>query len=107
MAKLPYLFPLHLRPLVEKTLEAITADPTGRQQEVFAALADALLRKTYVKLHFPVGDPIWSIQEPIVQPEVLFPYRSSWNLIGACRHRARMMVFDLDSVVAVTQATSL
>jgi predicted DNA-binding transcriptional regulator YafY len=107
MAKLPYLFPLHLRPLVEKTLEAIVADPTGRQQKVFAALADALLRKTHVKLHYPVGDPIWSIHEPIVQPEVLFPYKSSWYLIGACRQRARMMVFDLDSVVAVTQATGL
>lgn len=107
MAKLPALFPLHLRPLVAKTLEAITQDPTGRQQETFTALADALLRKSYVKLHYPAGDPVSSIAEPIVQPEVLFPYLSSWFLIGVCRQRRRMMIFDLESVVAVTQATGL
>src|SRR5205823_216462 len=64
MVKLPYLFPLHLRPLVAKTLEAANAsDRGGRQQEIFAALADALLRKSYVKLHYPAGDPISSMQE--------------------------------------------
>src|SRR6267154_4203542 len=58
MIKLPYLFPLHLRPLVAKTLETANAsDRGGRQQEIFAALAEALLRKSYVKLHYPAGDP--------------------------------------------------
>ena len=108
MIKLPFLFPLHLRPLVAKTLEAANAsDRGGRQQEIFAALAEALLRKSYVKLHYPAGDPVSSIQEPIVQPEVLFPYLKSWHLIGTCRQRNRMMVFDLDTVVAVTAAASI
>ncbi|HEY1295083.1 MAG TPA: WYL domain-containing protein [Chloroflexota bacterium] len=105
MAKLPSLFPLHLRPLVAKTLEvASTADRDGRQQEIFGALAEALLRKSYVKLHYPAGDPVSAIQEPIVQPEVLFPYCQSWHLIGTCRQRNRIMVFDLDNVVAVSAA---
>src|SRR3981081_3160619 len=105
MVKLPYLFPLHLRPLVAKTLDAANAsDRNGRQQEIFAALAEALLRKSYVKLHYQAGDPISSIQEPVVQPEVLFPYYKSWHLIGNCRQRGRIMVFDLDNVVAVTAA---
>jgi len=108
MIKLPYLFPLHLRPLVTKTLEAANAsDRGGRQQEIFAALSEALLRKSYVKLIYPDGDPVSSIQEPIVQPEVLFPYLKSWHLIGTCRQRGRMMVFDLDSVVAVTAAAGV
>lgn len=107
MLKLPYLFPLHLRPLVTKTLEAANAERSSRQQEIFAALADALLSKAYVKLHYPYGNPESTIQEPIVQPEVLFPYLNSWHLIGPCRQRGRVMVFDLASVVAVTQATSL
>jgi predicted DNA-binding transcriptional regulator YafY len=108
MVKLPYLFPLHLRPLVAKTLEAAnTSDRGGRQQEIFAALAEALLRKSYVKLHYPAGDPMSSIQEPIVQPEVLFPYCKSWHLIGTCRQRGRIMVFDLDTVVAVTAAVGV
>jgi predicted DNA-binding transcriptional regulator YafY len=105
MDKLPFLFPLHLRPLVAKTLEvASAAERGGRQQEIFGALAEALLRKSYVKLHYPAGDPVSAIQEPIVQPEVLFPYCKSWHLIGNCRQRGRMMVFDLDTVVAVTAA---
>jgi len=108
MVKLPYLFPLHLRPLVAKTLEAASGSDRGsRQQEIFAALAEALLRKSYVKLHYPAGDPISSIQEPIVQPEVLFPYLNTWHLIGTCRQRGRMMVFDLDTVVAVTAAAGI
>ncbi len=107
MLKLPYLFPLHLRPLVAKTLEAASAERSSHQQEIFAALADALLRKAYVKLHYPSGYPESAIQEPVVQPEVLFPYLNAWHLIGPCRQRGRTMVFDLTSVVAVTQATSL
>jgi predicted DNA-binding transcriptional regulator YafY len=108
MVKLPFLFPLHLRPLVAKTLEAANgSDRGGRQQEIFAALAEALLRKSYVKLHYPAGDPMSSIQEPIVQPEVLFPYYKSWHLIGTCRQVGRIMVFDLDTVVAVTAAVGV
>jgi predicted DNA-binding transcriptional regulator YafY len=108
MVKLPFLFPLHLRPLVAKTLEAANqSDRGGRQQEIFAALAEALLRKSYVRLHYPAGDPISSIQEPVVQPEVLFPYCKSWHVIGTCRQRGRMMVFDLDNVVAVTAAAGV
>ena len=107
LAKLPYLFPLHLRPLVAKTLDAANqSERSGRQQEIFATLAEALLRRSYVKLHYPAGDPVSAIQEPIVQPEVLFPYWKSWHLIGTCRQRGRMMVFDLDNVVAVTAASA-
>ncbi len=108
MVKLPFLFPLHLRPLVAKTLEAANgSDRGGRQQEIFAALAEALLRRSYVKLHYPAGDPVSAIQEPIVQPEVLFPYYKSWHLIGTCRQVGRIMVFDLDTVVAVTAAVGV
>lgn len=108
MIKLPYLFPLHLQPLVAKTLEAANgSDRGGRQQEIFAALSEALLRKSYVQLHYAAGDPVSPIQEPIVQPEVLFPYLKSWHVIGTCRQRGRMMVFDLDTVVAVTAAAGM
>ena len=108
MMKLPYLFPLHLRPLVAKTLEVASASERGgRQQEIFGVLAEALLKKSYVTLHYPAGDPISAIQAPIVQPEVLFPYLQSWHLIGTCRQRNRVMVFDLDNVVAVTPTVTV
>jgi predicted DNA-binding transcriptional regulator YafY len=108
LVKLPYLFPLHLRPLVAKTLESASAsDRGGRQQEIFAALSEALLRKSYVKLHYPAGDPVSAITEPIVRPEVLFPYLKSWHLIGTCRQVGRPMVFAVDNLVAVTTAVGV
>jgi predicted DNA-binding transcriptional regulator YafY len=108
MLKLPFLFPLHLRPLVTRTLEGTNGTGRGgHQQEIFAALSEALLRKSYVKLHYSAGEPVTAIHEPIVQPEVLFPYSKSWHVIGNCRQRGRVMVFDLDNVVAVTPAAGL
>ncbi|MBI2755338.1 MAG: WYL domain-containing protein [Chloroflexi bacterium] len=107
LGKLPTLFPAHLRPLVLKTLEAMAEDASGARQEVFGTVADALLRKRYVKLHYAGGDPLSGIAEPVVQPEVLFPYLESWYLIGMCRQRRRMMIFDLDGIMGVTQATEL
>ena len=76
MRKLPAMFPAHLQPLVQRTLEAVTAPRSGQQQQVFAALADGLLRSSYVKLHYPPGDMSSPIPEPIVRPELLLPYLS-------------------------------
>ena len=107
MGKLPVLFPPHLQPLVHKTLEAVVDTRSGRQQEIFAALADALLQRGAVKLHYPPGDPASPLQEPIVQPELLVPYQDSWYLIGKVKQRGRIMMFPLDSVLAVSAATGL
>jgi predicted DNA-binding transcriptional regulator YafY len=104
MRKLPAMFPAHLQPLVQRTLEAVTAPRSGQQQQVFAALADGLLRSSYVKLHYPPGDMSSPIPEPIVRPELLLPYLSSWYLIGECKQRNRTMMFNLDAVTAVTLA---
>jgi predicted DNA-binding transcriptional regulator YafY len=105
LGKLPALFPPHLRPLVQKTLEAVTDVRSGRQQEIFAALADALLQRSPVRLHYPPGDPAAPLQEPIVHPELLVPYEDSWYLIGRVKQRGRIMMFPLDSVLAVSSAT--
>lgn len=102
MGKLPAMFPAHLRPLVQRTLEAVTAPRTGQQQQVFAALADGLLRGVYVKLHYPPGDFSSPIAEPIVRPELLLPYLNRWYVIGECKQRNRKMMFPLDTVTAVT-----
>jgi predicted DNA-binding transcriptional regulator YafY len=104
MRKLPAMFPAHLQPLVQRTLEAVTAPRSGQQQQVFAALADGLLRSSYVKLHYPPGDISSPIPEPVVRPELLLPYLNSWYLIGECRQRNRTMMFNLDAVTAVTLA---
>lgn len=104
MRKLPGVFSPHLRPLVERTLEAVTAPRSGQQQQVFAALADGLLRGIYVKLSYPPGDLSSTVPDPVVRPELLLPYLSSWYLIGHCKQRNRTMMFNLDAVTAVTLA---
>ncbi|GEM_PF-1324456 len=107
LSKLPLLFPPHLRRLVEKTLEAVNDPRSGRHQQVFAALADALLQHTAVKLHYPPGDLASPLQEPIVYPELLLPYEDSWYLIGTVKQRGRVMMFPLDTVLAVSPAADL
>ena len=102
MRKLPAMFPAHLQPLVQRTLEAVTTPRSGQQQQVFAALADGLLRGAWVKLHYPPGDTSSPLPEPIVHPELLLPYLNSWYLIGEVRQRSRTMMFNLDAVTAVT-----
>lgn len=102
--KIPKAFPAHLQPLVQRTLEAVTAPRTGQQQQVFAALADGLLRSAYVKLHYAPGDLSSPLADPIVRPELLLPYLSSWYVIGECKQRNRTMMFNLDAVTAVTLA---
>ncbi len=104
LKKLPSMFPAHLQPLVHRTLEAVITPRSGHQQQVFAALADGLLRGAHVRLHYPPGDTSTSLPEPIVRPELLLPYLNSWYLIGECRQRSRTMMFNLDGVTAVTVA---
>lgn len=104
MRKLPAMFPPHLQPLVARTLEAVTGRQGGREQQVFAALADGLLRGASVKLHYPPGDFTCPNYEPIVQPELLLPYLSSWYVVGHCQQRNRVMMFRIDTVSAVTLA---
>ncbi len=107
LLKLPSMFPPHLQPLVQKTLEAVSIGGSETQQQVFGALADALLQRTPVKLHYPPGDPASPMQEPVVHPELLLPYEDSWYLIGRVRQRGRVMMFQLDTVLAVSAATGL
>jgi predicted DNA-binding transcriptional regulator YafY len=102
MKKLPSMFPAHLQPLVQRTLEAVISPRSGQQQQVFAALADGLLRGIYVRLHYPPGDTSSPLPEPTVRPELLLPYLNSWYLIGECRQRNRTMMFNIDAVTAVT-----
>ncbi|MFN8522165.1 MAG: hypothetical protein U0821_03570 [Chloroflexota bacterium] len=104
LRKLPAMFPAHLQPLVQRTLEAVTATRSGYQQQVFAALSDSLLRGTSVRLHYPPGDTTSPVPEPLVEPELLVPYLDSWYVIGDCKQRNRTMMFNLDTVTAVTVA---
>lgn len=106
IAKLPAMFPAHLQPLVQRTLDAVTAPRSGQWEQVFAGLAEALLRGVAVKLHYPLDHPSSpNLSKPIIVPELLVPYLDSWYVIGAVRQRGdRTVMLSLDGVVAVTLA---
>jgi len=103
--KLPSAFPPPLQPLVRKTLCAYAGDEFGPTPEVYARLAEALVRGHPVKLNYPPrSSPSYPgyLTEPIVDPEILFPHRSSWYLIGRCHQRKRDVMFCLDGVDSVS-----
>lgn len=105
MRKLPAMFPPHLTPLVERTLEAVTAPRSSSQGRVFTALGDALLTGAWVRLSYTPYHPtaLYGVAEPIVRPELLLPYRDSWYVVGSLQQRGgatRMLA--LDDVTAVT-----
>lgn len=104
-AKLPGMFPSHLTPIVERTLDAVTSGGAG-QQRVFAGLADALLHSSWVKLHYPPGDYSCPVPDPIMRPELLLPYLSSWYVVGEVQRGStvRTMMLNIDAVTAVTLA---
>jgi predicted DNA-binding transcriptional regulator YafY len=102
VAKLPDAFPPPLRPLVRQTLRPYSADEFGPTPEVYAHLAEALLRHRPVKLNYPPRNTVGYLTEPIVDPEILLPHKSSWYLIGRCHQRKRDVMFCLDGVDSVS-----
>jgi predicted DNA-binding transcriptional regulator YafY len=102
VAKLPDAFPPPLQPLVRKTLCAYSSDDFGPTPEVYANLAEALLRHRPVKLNYPPRNTIGYLTEPIVDPEILLPHGNSWYLIGRCHQRRRDVMFCLDTVDSVS-----
>jgi predicted DNA-binding transcriptional regulator YafY len=102
VAKLPNAFPPPLQPLVRKTLCPYSGDEFGPTPEVYAHLAEALLRHRPVKLNYPPRNTVGYLTEPIVDPEILLPHKSSWYLIGRCHQRKRDVMFCLDGVDSVS-----
>jgi predicted DNA-binding transcriptional regulator YafY len=100
IGKLPSLFPPHLQPLIGKMVQGGTSH--RRQQEFFQTLTRAMLKGSSVRLHYPRGSAP-AVVEPEVKPELLLPYCDSWYLIGTCKQRNRLMMFDLDSVDGVNE----
>jgi predicted DNA-binding transcriptional regulator YafY len=101
IGKLPTLFPPHLQPLIGKMVDGGTS--RRRQQEFFETLTRAILNGTEVKLHYSRGYAPAALAEPEVKPSLLLPYLDSWYLIGTCKQRNRLMMFELDAVDAVNE----
>ena len=102
-AKLPALFPAHLRPFLHRALLPLIepqADPSGA--DVLAVVARALEQQVPVRLRYPAGRNAALLTEPVVEPELVVPYRGSWYLIGYCQQRGRPLMFCLDTASSAT-----
>lgn len=108
LRKLPSLFPPHLRLLADQAIDATVkprsprADDRRDEDLMFATLTEAAVRRRQVQLHYPPNDPASPIRDPIVRAELLVPYGESWYLIGQCQQKDRLMMFNLETVTAVT-----
>ena len=107
LRKIPSLFPPHLRPLADRILQSMSTNTAigPLDDEVFAALSEAAVRKGQVQLHYAPNDLSTPIQDPIVKVELLVPFEDSWFLVGMCQQRNRLMMFDLEKVISVNGLT--
>jgi predicted DNA-binding transcriptional regulator YafY len=78
------------------------SEQTQNDEQIFAILSEATVRRAQIQLHYPPHDLSSPIQEPIVKVELLVPFSDSWYVIGQCQQNNRLMMFDLDSVISVT-----
>jgi len=106
LAKLPTIFPLHLQPLMRKSLESLGNPEQVAEEKVFLALTEALFEKLPVRLHISSKAPA-SVPNPVVEPQLLMPYMGSWYLVGQCRQKKRMMMFRVENIEAVTLASKM
>lgn len=106
LGKLPGVFPLHLQPLIRKSLESLQNPEPALEDKVFLALTEALFEKRPVRLHVS-SKAMNSLPDPIVEPHLIMPYLGAWYLVGRCRQKKRVMMFKVDSIGAVTLASKM
>jgi predicted DNA-binding transcriptional regulator YafY len=98
-AKLPDVFPSHLRPVVRRALHAAAGQPADPAQEaVFDVLGQALRCGSQVRLRYSARRRAHLPLEPVVHPEMVVPYLGGWYVIGECQQSRRVMMFRLDTV---------
>jgi predicted DNA-binding transcriptional regulator YafY len=98
-ARLPALFPAHLRPLLQLTLagaRGAAAEPVP--DAVLQALAQAMQRGAGVRLHYGADAPISFPADPVLDPELVVPYQGGWYVIGQCRQTRSVRMYALDTV---------
>lgn len=98
LARLAQVFPPPLQPLARKALTERADSRFGPGPEVFACLADALVRQQPIRLSYPLPEDRGMVRHPLVEPLVLFPYDGSWYLIGRQESQSGLAMFCLDTI---------
>jgi predicted DNA-binding transcriptional regulator YafY len=105
-ARLPLLFPVHLRPLLSRALDGSrAAGDTSPGDRVLAVLAQALQRRAPVRLRY-LSDPADRLsQVAVLRPQVVVPYLGGWYLIGECQQTRKMRIVALEAVEEASVVT--
>ncbi len=106
LSKLPAVFPLHLQPLIRKSLESLGSPEPALEERVFLALTEALFDRRPVRLHLSSRAGA-TVPDPVVEPHLLMPYLGAWYLVGRCRQKKRVMMFRVEGIEAVTLASKM
>ncbi len=101
--KLPYVFPPHLRLVLQQALDSPEAPAVGLGCELFSLLGEAILREAPVRLRHSQGDG--AVHEVVVVPELLFPHMDAWYLVARCDRKGHLALFDVASIHAATLLT--
>jgi predicted DNA-binding transcriptional regulator YafY len=98
-AKLPRLFPPHLRPLLAYALSGVAPGWQDADDEsVAGVLARALQRGAMVYLRYATGGATGVSLEIALRPEVVVPYHGGWYVIGECQDTRKVRVVALAAV---------
>ena len=106
LSKLPAVFPLHLQPLIRKSLESLGNPEPDLEEKLFLIITEALFEKRPVRLHLSPR-AMASLPDPIIDPQLLMPYLGAWYLVGRCRQKKRVMMFKVENIEAVTLASKM
>jgi predicted DNA-binding transcriptional regulator YafY len=102
-AKLPAIFPVHLRPLLRLALaSALDGAPGPVPDGVLQALAQAMRRGAGVRLRYGADAAGAFPLDPVLDPELVVPYQGGWYVIGQCRQTRTVRMYGLDDVQEVT-----
>lgn len=106
LAKLPVIFPLHLQPLIRKSLDSLGSQEQALEEKVFLVLTEALFERRPVRLHLS-SRAGGTLPDPVVEPHLLMPYLGAWYLVGRCQQKRRVMMFKVENIDAVTMASRI
>jgi predicted DNA-binding transcriptional regulator YafY len=97
--KLPGLFPYHLRPFLIRALPPAGVEGSTRaEDDVLMVVVRAIESGSSLRLRYGAERNAAVLAEPVVEPELVVPYRGSWYLIAHCQQRGRALMFCLDLV---------
>jgi predicted DNA-binding transcriptional regulator YafY len=99
VARLEALFPAEFSPFLHQTVpQASTTANRAHREQMLSLLSMALLQQRKVCIHYATLSRGGEINERVIRPYTIVPYIRSWQLVGYCEWRQRVLVFKIDRI---------